>query len=139
MRPTSHGSEDALAIYAELLAHFAHRFSDRCGVLEARGLGEDDFQRIEAEALGVLQAATAAGDTLTLGRFAWAIIGGRAGLEEDAEVSEPTTHASSTRRTADVAPKTVGSFAAESADHEAEPVDLADLMATLSSEVSRSR
>lgn len=155
VRASGGGGDADLVTYATLLARFAHRFADRAGVLDARGLAEEDFAALESAALRRLQAAATDGDLATLNAFASAIVAGRASLEEAVATSEPTTHAASTRRddmeddpvtltAPPVESAPVGSAPAEWAPAGSirgvpAPIDLSELMSTLQSEASRRR
>ncbi len=134
-------SADAdLVTYATLLARFAHRFADRAGILDARGLAEGEFAALETAVLGRLQAAATTGNVGTLNAFAWAIVCGRAALDEGLPTSEPTTRATSTRRASDEAePITAAAPPIAPASSEPAPLDPSELMATLHSEASRRR
>lgn len=139
-RPGQPGRGDVLVAYADLLARFAHRFADRSGVLDARGLGEPDFEALEEGALAVLDAALTHDDLATLRCFAEAVSRARRGLAEAPAASEPTTRASSTwRRAADEEAPNVEPPAPDPAPPATPDVDPADLMATLSSEISKVR
>lgn len=51
--------------FAELVARLAHRFTDREGLLDARGLTEGDVSRLEAAALLAIEQDAFAGSVFT--------------------------------------------------------------------------
>lgn len=71
--------QDVLA-FAELCARLTHRFTDREGLLDARGLSEDDVSRLEQSALEAL-----AGDASASAPFARAFVAARAALRAELE------------------------------------------------------
>lgn len=85
-------SADAAA-YAAIVARLAHRFADRAGVLDVRGLDEDGFQRLEREVLGRVQRAAASGDTARLAELGQALLSARIALlgQDDEDPVEPLT------------------------------------------------
>jgi hypothetical protein len=67
--------------FADLLARLIHRFTDREGLLDARGLSEDDVARLEQAALETL-----AGDASASATFTHAFVAARAALLTELDV-----------------------------------------------------
>ncbi len=76
---TSPRHRDVLA-FAELCARLTHRFTDREGLLDARGLSEEDVARLEQAALEAL-----AGDASASAPFARAFVDARMALLAELE------------------------------------------------------
>jgi hypothetical protein len=91
------GSADTAA-YAAIVARLAHRFADRAGVLDVRGLDEDRFHHLEQEVLGRVQRAAAGGDDGPLAALGRALLEARVELlsQEDDDPPEPLTVAAPT-------------------------------------------
>jgi len=82
------------AAYAAVLARLGHRFADRQGVLEVRGLDEASFGRLERDVLSWLEDRARAGDPQPLLAFGRAVIQARLALIGEAEpvdTDEPVT------------------------------------------------
>lgn len=95
-RPDAAGAD--AASYAAIVARLAHRFADRAGVLDVRGLDEDRFQALERQVLGRAQRAAAAGDVMPLADLGQALLEARVALlgQDDEDPAEPLTVAAPT-------------------------------------------
>ncbi len=83
------------AAYAAVLARLAHRFADRAGVLEVRGLDETSFGRLERDVLSRLRSAVDTGDAAVAGAvlsaLGRAVVYERLALLEGTHAPEPAT------------------------------------------------
>jgi hypothetical protein len=123
--------------YARLVARLTHRFADRSGVLEARGLDEERFDSIEEAALASLEDALRRNDWGAVVAFITPFLDARRGLRSSMGASEPATQAAPTVQHGAVATRPMAAISRDQASPDVpdDPatVDVLDLMETLHS------